>query len=39
MMELFQNIFIDDSSKSVSKIIYAKNGIINENEKKNIQTL
>ena len=32
----FSKIFIDDSSKSISKIIYAKNGLIIENEKKKI---
>ncbi len=32
----FSNIFIDDSSKSVSKIIYAKNGLIIEDEKRKI---
>ena len=30
----FSKIFIDDSSKSISKIIYARNGLIIENEKK-----
>ncbi len=32
----FSEVFIDDSSKSISKIIYAKSGIILENEKKKI---
>ena len=32
----FSNIFIDDSSKSVSKIIFAKNGLIVEDEKRKI---
>ena len=32
----FSEVFIDDSSKSVSKIIYAKKGIILENEKKKV---
>jgi len=32
----FSNIFIDDSSKTVSKIVHAKNGLIIENDKKKI---
>ena len=32
----FSSIFIDDSSKQVSKIIYAKNGLIIDNDKKKI---
>ena len=32
----FSKIFIDDSSKKVSKIIYAKNGLIIDNDKKKI---
>ena len=32
----FSRIFIDDSSKSISKIIYAKKGIIIEDEKRKV---
>ena len=32
--ETFNNVFIDDSSKNKSRMIYAKNGSIIENEKK-----
>ncbi len=32
----FQNVFIDDSSKDTSKMIFAKNGNIIENEKKKV---
>ena len=31
--ETFKNVFIDDSSKKISRMIYAKNGSIIENEK------
>ena len=34
--ESFKNVFIDDSSKSISKMIYAKNGSIIENDKKKV---
>ena len=34
--DTFENIFIDDSSKNVSKMIYAKNGSILENDKRKI---
>ena len=33
-MIVFQNVFIDDSSKGISRMIYAKNGNIIENNKK-----
>ncbi len=32
----FSNIFLDDSSKSISKMIYAKNGLIVDNEQVKI---
>ncbi len=34
--ETFKNVFIDDSSKNLSKMIYAKNGSIIENDKKKV---
>ena len=34
--ETFNNVFIDDSSKNKSRMIYAKNGSIIENEKKKV---
>ena len=34
--ESFKNVFIDDSSKTISRMIYAKEGSIIENEKKKI---
>ena len=34
--ESFKNVFIDDSSKGMSRMIYAKNGNIIENNKKKI---
>ena len=32
----FSDVFMDDSSKSISKIIYAKNGIVINNENKKV---
>ena len=32
----YSDIFIDDSTKASSKMIYAKNGILIDNDKKNI---